>query len=177
MFVDFATCEVQSFDAAEKVVYIFAAFQKRSHDDALNPDFEYAIQNGEVKIGIFYPFALRTELLTSSESEPDDRIPLMLEYPGVSIPCVCRGSPVKSSTILFMLWFGAEIYVTVGNDEKVKYLMNNFDIPRKRILFSRDGSFVEDLMTETGGKGVEYCTELSFRRALACYMDLCSRVS
>ncbi|KAK2736918.1 polyketide synthase [Colletotrichum kahawae] len=33
---------------------------------------------------------------------------------------------------------GADIYVTVGNDEKVKYLTETFNMPRHRIFNSRD---------------------------------------
>jgi NADPH:quinone reductase-like Zn-dependent oxidoreductase len=50
---------------------------------------------------------------------------------------------------------GAEIYTTVGNDEKVQYLMNTFGLPRNRIFNSRNTSFVEDVMRETGGEGVD----------------------
>lgn len=49
---------------------------------------------------------------------------------------------------------GAEIYVTVGNDEKVRYLMETFGIPRNHIFHSRDDSFVNYLKRETQGKGV-----------------------
>ena len=50
---------------------------------------------------------------------------------------------------------GAEIYATVGNDEKVDYLMKTFNLPRNRIFNSRNISFVEGLMRETQGKGVD----------------------
>lgn len=50
---------------------------------------------------------------------------------------------------------GAEIYVTVGSEEKVKYLIDTFDLPRNRIFNSRDTSFVQGLMQETDGKGVD----------------------
>jgi NADPH:quinone reductase-like Zn-dependent oxidoreductase len=50
---------------------------------------------------------------------------------------------------------GAEIYVTVGNEDKVKYLMDTFGIPRNRIFNSRNTSFVEDIMRETKGEGVD----------------------
>lgn len=50
---------------------------------------------------------------------------------------------------------GADIFVTVGNEEKVQYLMENFDLERERILHSRDDSFVEGIMALTGGKGVD----------------------
>lgn len=49
---------------------------------------------------------------------------------------------------------GAEIYTTVGNKEKVQYLMETFGIPRNHIFHSRDDSFVADLKRETKGKGV-----------------------
>jgi len=50
---------------------------------------------------------------------------------------------------------GAEIYATVGNDEKVQYLMDNFNLPRNRIFNSRNASFLTDLMRETEGRGVD----------------------
>lgn len=50
---------------------------------------------------------------------------------------------------------GAEIYATVGNEEKVQYLINTFGIPRNRIFNSRNTSFVEDILRETGDKGVD----------------------
>ena len=49
----------------------------------------------------------------------------------------------------------AEVYATVGNDEKVQFLMDNFHIPRNRIFNSRDKSFVDGVMRETGGQGVD----------------------
>lgn len=50
---------------------------------------------------------------------------------------------------------GAEIYATVGSEKKVQYLMETFGLPRNRIFNSRNTSFVEDLMRETGGEGVD----------------------
>lgn len=50
---------------------------------------------------------------------------------------------------------GAEIFTTVGSDEKVKFLMQNFGLPRNRIFTSRDTSFVNDIMRETNGDGVD----------------------
>jgi NADPH:quinone reductase-like Zn-dependent oxidoreductase len=50
---------------------------------------------------------------------------------------------------------GAEIYTTVGNEEKVKHLMETFGLPRNRIFNSRDTSFVGDIMRETNGEGVD----------------------
>lgn len=50
---------------------------------------------------------------------------------------------------------GASIFVTVGSEVKVQYLMDNFNIPRHRIFNSRNDSFVEGVYRETGGVGVD----------------------
>lgn len=50
---------------------------------------------------------------------------------------------------------GAEIYVTVGSEEKIQYLMATIGLPRTRIFSSRDASFVEDIKRETSGRGVD----------------------
>ena len=50
---------------------------------------------------------------------------------------------------------GAEIYATVGNDEKIDYLVQTFNLPRNRIFNSRNHSFVDGLMRETQGRGVD----------------------
>jgi len=48
-----------------------------------------------------------------------------------------------------------KIFATVGNDEKVQYLIDNFNIPRHHIFNSHDESFLADLMRETDGRGVD----------------------
>lgn len=50
---------------------------------------------------------------------------------------------------------GAEIYATVGSEEKVQYLVDTFDMPRQRIFHSRDSSFVDGVYRETKGQGVD----------------------
>ena len=50
---------------------------------------------------------------------------------------------------------GAEIYATVGSEDKVQFLMKTFNIPRHRIFNSRDDSFVEGIMRETNHNGVD----------------------
>lgn len=50
---------------------------------------------------------------------------------------------------------GADIFVTVGSDVKVQYLMDTFGIPRHRIFNSRNDSFVEGIMRETNNVGVD----------------------
>ncbi|KAL3431718.1 hypothetical protein BDV09DRAFT_206448 [Aspergillus tetrazonus] len=50
---------------------------------------------------------------------------------------------------------GAKIYATVGNNEKAQYLVDAFGIPRSHIFNSRNASFYDDLMRETGGRGAD----------------------
>lgn len=50
---------------------------------------------------------------------------------------------------------GADVYATVGSEEKVQFLVEKFKIPSHRIMHSRDASFVDGVMRETGGQGVD----------------------
>ncbi|KAJ5100126.1 polyketide synthase [Penicillium argentinense] len=71
----------------------------------------------------------------------------------VLIHSACGG--VGLSAIQLAQMVGAEIYTTVGNEEKVKYLMETFGLPRNRIFNSRNTSFARDVMRETNGEGVD----------------------
>lgn len=74
-------------------------------------------------------------------------------YQSALVHSACGGVGLAAVQICQML--GAELYVTVGNDEKVQFLMENFNIPRNRIFNSRDLSFVDGVMRETGGQGID----------------------
>ena len=50
---------------------------------------------------------------------------------------------------------GAEIFATVGNEEKVQHLVDTYGIPRDHIFSSRDSSFLPALMKSTNGRGVD----------------------
>ncbi|GAW26208.1 putative polyketide synthase [Rosellinia necatrix] len=50
---------------------------------------------------------------------------------------------------------GAEIFATVGFDEKKKLLMEKFNIPEDRIFYSRNTSFAQGIMRVTNGRGVD----------------------
>ncbi|KAL8902861.1 MAG: hypothetical protein Q9207_004326 [Kuettlingeria erythrocarpa] len=50
---------------------------------------------------------------------------------------------------------GAEVFVTVGSDEKKKLLMKLYGIPEERILYSRDTTFAQGIMRMTGKRGVD----------------------
>ncbi|KFA77973.1 hypothetical protein S40288_07716 [Stachybotrys chartarum IBT 40288] len=75
------------------------------------------------------------------------------EGQSVLIHSGCGGVGLASIQVARAL--GAEIYTTVGSDEKVQYLMDNFGIPRSHIFNSRNSSFVEDILRDTKGHGVD----------------------
>ena len=47
-----------------------------------------------------------------------------------------------------------KIYATVGNEEKVRHLINKFQLPRNHIFNSRNSSFLPDLIRETESREV-----------------------
>ncbi|KAL4880320.1 hypothetical protein BJY04DRAFT_219314 [Aspergillus karnatakaensis] len=71
----------------------------------------------------------------------------------VLIHAACGG--VGIAAIRICRGIGATIYATVGNEAKVQYLKDTFKIPPSHIFHSRDSSFYDDLMRETGGRGVD----------------------
>ncbi|GAW24702.1 hypothetical protein ANO14919_142930 [Xylariales sp. No.14919] len=50
---------------------------------------------------------------------------------------------------------GAEIFATVGFDEKKQFLMEHFGIPDDHIFYSRNTSFAQGIMRVTNGYGVD----------------------
>ncbi|MCJ1398962.1 hypothetical protein MMC11_002163 [Xylographa trunciseda] len=50
---------------------------------------------------------------------------------------------------------GAEIYVTVGSDDKKKLIMETYAVPEDHILYSRNTSFAQGIMRMTGNRGVD----------------------
>lgn len=50
---------------------------------------------------------------------------------------------------------GAEVYTTVGFDEKKSFLTSRFGIPEDHIFYSRDTSFSKGVKRLTGGRGVD----------------------
>ncbi|RAL12642.1 polyketide synthase fmaB [Aspergillus homomorphus CBS 101889] len=62
---------------------------------------------------------------------------------------------VGIACIQLALYAGAEIYVTVGTDEKRRYLHETFGIPFERMFTSRSTSFAGDIMKATNGQGID----------------------
>lgn len=71
----------------------------------------------------------------------------------ILIHSACGGVGLAAVQLPKML--KADIFVTVSSEEKIQRLIQNFNIPRNRIFYSRDTSFAKDLMRETQDRGVE----------------------
>lgn len=70
----------------------------------------------------------------------------------VLIHSACGGVGLAAIQIARLV--GAEIFATVGSEDKAQYLVDNCYIARDRIFRSRDASFVDQVYRETKGKGV-----------------------
>ncbi|PYH84622.1 hypothetical protein BO82DRAFT_381420 [Aspergillus uvarum CBS 121591] len=81
------------------------------------------------------------------------RVGTLQAHQTVLIHSACGG--VGQAAIHVCRAVGAKVYATVGNDEKVQYLIDHFGFSRTDIFNSRDESFVGDLMRETNGRGVD----------------------
>ena len=71
----------------------------------------------------------------------------------ILIHSACGG--VGLAAIQLAKMAGAEIFATVSTEDKIRYLTENCGMTRDRIFNSRNMSFVEGLMRETKGKGVD----------------------
>ncbi|KAK2048031.1 putative polyketide synthase [Colletotrichum somersetense] len=74
---------------------------------------------------------------------------------GQSVLIHAAAGGIGIAAIYVARWVGADIYCTVGSEEKAKFLVDELGVPRKRIFHSRDTSFYDDLMAATGGTGVD----------------------
>lgn len=71
----------------------------------------------------------------------------------VLIHSACGGVGLAAIQVCQML--GAEVFLTVGSERKVQFLIDTFGVRRDHIFSSRDDSFVEGVMTMTEGVGVD----------------------
>lgn len=62
---------------------------------------------------------------------------------------------VGQAAIMMAQRVGAEVFVTVGSDEKREFVMKQFGIAPDHIFSSRDTSFAPGIMAVTDGKGVD----------------------
>ncbi|KAJ3554839.1 hypothetical protein NPX13_g10502 [Xylaria arbuscula] len=71
----------------------------------------------------------------------------------VLIHSAARG--VGLAAIQLATYKKADIFVTVGTEEKRKFLSDTFNIPTSRIYSSRDGRFYKEIMAVTAGRGID----------------------
>lgn len=74
---------------------------------------------------------------------------------GESILIHAASGGVGQAAIQLAQMVGAEIYATVGSEEKKQLLINTYGIPEGRIFYSRDTSFGPAIRHATGGRGVD----------------------
>lgn len=71
----------------------------------------------------------------------------------VLIHSACGGIGIAAIQICRAV--GAEVYATVGSEDKVKYLMDTFDIPASHIFSSRSSEFLPAILKDTNMRGVD----------------------
>lgn len=74
---------------------------------------------------------------------------------GESILIHAAAGGVGQAAIILSQYLGAEIFVTVGSEEKKALLMEKYTIPEDHIFNSRDLSFAKGVMRMTDGRGVD----------------------
>lgn len=70
----------------------------------------------------------------------------------VLIHSACGG--VGLAAIQLCRFVGAIVYATVGSEQKIQHLLR-LGIPREQIFSSRNSSFLDGIMSATGGRGVD----------------------
>ncbi|KAI9148345.1 putative polyketide synthase protein [Paramyrothecium foliicola] len=74
---------------------------------------------------------------------------------GQSVLIHSASGGVGLSCIQLAKHVGAEIFVTVGTEEKRKFLVETYGIPPNRIFSSRDVKFAKEILRETNGRGID----------------------
>ena len=71
----------------------------------------------------------------------------------ILIHSACGGVGLSSIQIAHMV--GAKVFATVGSEEKAKFLVDNYGVPRDQIFDSHSNAFKNDVMAATKGRGVD----------------------
>ena len=75
--------------------------------------------------------------------------------PGETVLIHSAAGGTGQAAIQIARFLKAELYATVGSNEKKKLIMDLYDIPSDHIFSSRGLSFVKGVMRMTGGRGVD----------------------
>ncbi len=74
---------------------------------------------------------------------------------GQSVLIHSAAGGVGLASIQLAQWIGAEIFVTVGTQDKRQFLYENHNIPFERMFSSRSTDFAREIMAATGGRGID----------------------
>jgi NADPH:quinone reductase-like Zn-dependent oxidoreductase len=74
---------------------------------------------------------------------------------GQSILIHAASGGVGQAALQLCRMLGVDIYATVGSEEKVQHLVEEYGLDGEHIFNSRDDSFYEDVMRVTKGRGVD----------------------
>ncbi|KAI0015071.1 BcPKS1, polyketide synthase [Xylariomycetidae sp. FL0641] len=86
---------------------------------------------------------------------------------GESVLIHCGAGGTGQMAIQMAQAVGADVYVTVGSNEKRQLMKDLYSIPEDRIFYSRDTSFARDIYRATDGKGVDVIVNSLSGQALA----------
>ncbi|KAL2166565.1 hypothetical protein VTG60DRAFT_2512 [Thermothelomyces hinnuleus] len=75
--------------------------------------------------------------------------------PGESVLIHSATGGVGQAAVMLAQRVGAEVFATVGSEEKKRFLMERYGIQQDHIFSSRNTSFAEGIMEMTRGKGVD----------------------
>ena len=75
--------------------------------------------------------------------------------PGETILIHSAAGGFGQAVIQLAKLYGAEIYVTVGSDEKRQFLFDNYNIPKDHMFSSRSNSFAKGVKRMTRNRGVD----------------------
>lgn len=75
--------------------------------------------------------------------------------PGETVLIHSSTGGVGQAAVMLAQRVGAEVFITVGSDEKRQFAMDRYGIPSDHIFCSRDTSFAAGIMDATQGKGVD----------------------
>ena len=74
---------------------------------------------------------------------------------GQSVLIHSAAGGVGLASIQLAQWIGAEIFVTVGTEDKRQFLYERHHIPFERMFSSRSTDFAREIMAATGGRGID----------------------
>ncbi|KAI0101373.1 hypothetical protein GGR51DRAFT_530505 [Nemania sp. FL0031] len=174
MQLDFATCEIDSFESEpELLVRVYEKFRERWRSETMKPELEYAIKDGAVHVGRYYPFSLKDQMMVSSLN---DRVVLDVDIPGrlntlrwAKVPCEGLG-PTDVEI---------EVHAVGLNFKDIFVAMGFIELPTRQLgleaagIVKRVGHGVNTVKV---GDRICCMNSQSFSSILVSPQDLCIRI-